>query len=98
MSDAPEQNPYATPIMPVKLSLDDTIQFNCHKGIACFNKCCQQIDLTLAPYDIVRLKNRLGIEHAGISRAIHRALRHWMVRKCPASRCAPRTRPPSARC
>lgn len=61
MTDAPEQNPYATPIMPVKLSLDDTIQFNCHKGIACFNKCCQQIDLTLAPYDIVRLKNRLGI-------------------------------------
>ena len=61
MTDAPEQNPYATPIMPVKLSLDDTIQFNCHKGIACFNKCCQQIDLTLAPYDIVRLKNRLGL-------------------------------------
>jgi len=61
VTDAPEQNPYATPIMPIKLSLDDTIQFNCHKGIACFNKCCQQIDLTLAPYDIVRLKNRLGL-------------------------------------
>lgn len=61
MSDAPEQNPFQTPIMPVKLSKDDSFQFSCHKGIACFNKCCQQIDLTLAPYDIVRLKNRLGM-------------------------------------
>ena len=61
MSDAPEQNPFQTPIMPVKLSLDDTIQFNCHRGIACFNQCCQHIDLPLAPYDIVRLKNRLGL-------------------------------------
>ena len=61
MTDASDQNPFKTPIMPVKLSPGDTIQFNCHKGIACFNKCCQQIDLTLAPYDIVRLKNRLGL-------------------------------------
>lgn len=60
MAEAPD-NPFATPIMPIKLTLGDKIQFNCHKGIACFNKCCQQIDLTLTPYDIVRLKNRLGL-------------------------------------
>ena len=34
---------------------------DCHKGIACFNKCCQSIDIMLAPYDILRLKKRLGM-------------------------------------
>ena len=48
-------------VQPVKLGLDDTIQFHCHKDIACFNKCCQNIDITLTPYDIIRLKNRLGM-------------------------------------
>jgi hypothetical protein len=43
------------------LSLDDTVQFRCHKDIACFNVCCKQIDITLTPYDILRLKKRLGL-------------------------------------
>ncbi len=50
-----------TPVQPVQFGLDDTFQFSCHKGIACFNKCCQNIDIMLAPYDILRLKKRLGI-------------------------------------
>jgi uncharacterized protein len=50
-----------SPINPVKLGLDDTIQFDCHKGIACFNRCCRNIDITLTPYDILRLKRRLGL-------------------------------------
>jgi hypothetical protein len=49
------------PLVPVELHDDDEIQFHCHRGIACFNQCCQHIDITLAPYDIVRLKNRLGM-------------------------------------
>ena len=50
-----------TPIQPVKLGPEDSFQFSCHKGIACFNKCCQNIDIMLAPYDILRLKKRLGL-------------------------------------
>ncbi|MBE0614740.1 MAG: YkgJ family cysteine cluster protein [Burkholderiales bacterium] len=50
-----------TPVQPVQLGPNDTFQFRCHKGIACFNKCCQNIDIMLAPYDILRLKNRLRI-------------------------------------
>ncbi|MBI4206372.1 MAG: YkgJ family cysteine cluster protein [Betaproteobacteria bacterium] len=50
-----------SPIIPVQLTLDDKFQFRCHKGIACFNKCCENIDIMLTPYDIVRLKNRLGM-------------------------------------
>jgi Fe-S-cluster containining protein len=37
------------------------IQFRCHKGIACFNACCKTIDISLTPYDILRLKGRLGL-------------------------------------
>ncbi len=55
--DAPRQSP----VVPLKLTLDDTIQFNCHPGVSCFNQCCRHIDITLTPYDIHRLKTRLGL-------------------------------------
>ena len=53
--------PPASPITPVQLGLDDKFQFRCRKGIACFNKCCENIDILLTPYDVLRLKNRFGI-------------------------------------
>jgi len=54
----------SSPVVPVRLGLDDTIQFRCRPGIACFNKCCQNINIMLTPYDILRLKNRLGVTSA----------------------------------
>lgn len=36
--------------------------FNCHPGVSCFTVCCRKVDLTLYPYDIICLKNRLGID------------------------------------
>ena len=53
--------PTSSPVQPVKLSLEDTIQFRCHKDVACFNQCCQSIDIQLTPYDILRLKNCLKL-------------------------------------
>lgn len=44
-----------------KLTLDDTFRFACYKGIECFNKCCSNLTLFLTPYDIIRIKNRLGL-------------------------------------
>jgi Fe-S-cluster containining protein len=38
-----------------------TIRFRCHRGVACWNACCSNIDISLTPYDIVRLKRRLDI-------------------------------------
>ncbi len=61
MSQPPSQPPVQSPVVPNLLGLDDTIQFDCHKGISCFNACCKQADITLVPYDIIRLKNRLGM-------------------------------------
>jgi Fe-S-cluster containining protein len=50
-----------TPVVPNQLEGDAVIQFRCHKDIDCFNACCKNIDIMLTPYDIVRLKTRLGI-------------------------------------
>jgi uncharacterized protein len=61
MTNASDNAVPPSPVIPVQLSLDDKFRFRCHKGIACFNKCCENIDIMLTPYDIVRLKNRFGI-------------------------------------
>lgn len=45
----------------IRLESDDTFSFHCHPDIACFNRCCRNLDLFLYPYDVVRLKNRLQI-------------------------------------
>lgn len=39
----------------------ETFCFLCHPAIACFNQCCRDLNQYLTPYDIVRLKNRLGL-------------------------------------
>ncbi len=43
------------------LGLDYRFKFKCHKGISCFTQCCSNIDIMLTPYDILRLKKRLGM-------------------------------------
>jgi len=58
LADSPIPN---SPVVPNQLSGDAVIQFRCHKGIDCFNACCRNIDITLTPYDILRLKKRLGL-------------------------------------
>jgi hypothetical protein len=37
------------------------IRFQCRKGIKCWNACCSNIDISLTPYDILRLKQRLNL-------------------------------------
>ena len=53
--------PFKSDLVPEILENRDEIQFRCHKGISCFNACCKQADITLTPYDIVRLKQHLGL-------------------------------------
>ncbi len=53
--------PFNSPVQPAQLGPDTKFCFNCYPGISCFNACCKQADITLAPYDIIRLKNRLGM-------------------------------------
>jgi hypothetical protein len=57
-----QDNPFtASPVMPETFDGTKKIQFQCRKGIACWNVCCSNIDISLTPYDILRLKQRLDI-------------------------------------
>jgi uncharacterized protein len=48
-------------VEPVERTLDSTFKFRCHKDISCFNKCCRHTEMLLTPYDIIRMKKRLGL-------------------------------------
>jgi uncharacterized protein len=61
MSTKPEVPFPQSPVMPTMIEGDHPIEFSCHKGIGCWNACCANIDISLTPYDIIRLKRRLGI-------------------------------------
>ncbi|MFO8049317.1 MAG: YkgJ family cysteine cluster protein [Desulfosudaceae bacterium] len=61
MTDTTDSNQNMANITPIKYGLDDTFQFRCHHGVSCFTRCCRGINIMLTPYDIVRLKNRLGL-------------------------------------
>jgi Fe-S-cluster containining protein len=45
----------------IRLNKDDTFNFRCHPEVSCFNRCCRNLNLFLYPYDVVRLKQCLGI-------------------------------------
>ncbi|MBC8317494.1 MAG: YkgJ family cysteine cluster protein [Desulfobulbaceae bacterium] len=44
-----------------QLKEDETFCFSCHPGVPCFCDCCQQLELALTPYDVLRLKEVLGL-------------------------------------
>ena len=48
--------PKLTPI-----TSNDPFQFECSPDVPCFNECCRDLNQFLTPYDIVRLKNHLGL-------------------------------------
>jgi uncharacterized protein len=44
-----------------RLSGESRWRFHCHPGLACFNQCCRNPTVILKPYDIIRLRRRLGM-------------------------------------
>ena len=61
MSDEKFDIPFKSPTLPEMLSGNTRIKFRCYKGISCFNACCKRADVTLAPYDVLRLKKRFAM-------------------------------------
>lgn len=49
------------PVTPVRLDPTDSFFFHCHRGVSCWNQCCHGADITVTPYDILRLSRRLGV-------------------------------------
>lgn len=59
MNDKTQNLPFpGNPVVPQTFDATKVIQFQCHKGVACWNACCSNIDISLTPYDILRLKRR----------------------------------------
>lgn len=48
-------------VEPIQLTPDSRFQFRCHPGVSCFTRCCRGIRIMLTPYDIILLKNKLGL-------------------------------------
>ncbi len=46
---------------PFRPLTDGVFRFACHPAVPCFNQCCADLNLVLTPYDVLRLKNRLGM-------------------------------------
>jgi Fe-S-cluster containining protein len=44
-----------------RLGLDDTLDFQCGKGLDCFTRCCRDVSIVLTPYDVLRMKNALHL-------------------------------------
>lgn len=48
--------PEMIPLLP-----GERFRFNCSPEVPCFNECCRDLNQFLTPYDILRLKNGLGL-------------------------------------
>ncbi len=44
-----------------RLNLESKFSFKCHPGVSCFNACCADVNIFLTPYDVLRLKTKLGM-------------------------------------
>lgn len=56
------------PVQPVRITAKDSFCFSCHKGVSCWNVCCHGADITLTPFDILRLSRRLEVKPADFLR------------------------------
>jgi len=45
----------------IPISLPEPFCFACTPEVPCFNECCRDLNQYLTPYDILRLKNHLGL-------------------------------------
>lgn len=44
-----------------QLGREDILEFRCGPDVPCFNECCGDLDLSLSPYDVIRLRHALGM-------------------------------------
>jgi uncharacterized protein len=45
----------------ILFTLDDKFKFSCHRGLACYNTCCRDINIFLTPYDVLRMRRSTGL-------------------------------------
>ena len=57
----------ADPVQPTRYRSSDTLRFSCHRGVSCWNDCCHNTQITLTPYDLIRLGRQLGIRASEVT-------------------------------
>ncbi|NTW35577.1 MAG: YkgJ family cysteine cluster protein [Syntrophobacteraceae bacterium] len=45
----------------VLFTMDERFRFSCRKGLACYNRCCRDLNIFLTPYDVLRLRRATGM-------------------------------------
>jgi len=45
----------------ILFSIDDEFKFSCHRGLACYNSCCRDVNIFLTPYDVLRMRKNSGL-------------------------------------
>ena len=58
MSEANTQPPADRAL---RMDAEHFFRFQCGPGVSCFTLCCRDVNIVLTPYDVLRLKNALGI-------------------------------------
>ncbi len=53
----------------------EKFSFSCHEKVACYTKCCKNVDMLLFPYDVIRLKNALNISSEKFMRSYSRVIK-----------------------
>lgn len=64
---------------PDTFGVDGRFSFDCRSDLPCFGQCCRDINIFLTPYDIIRLKNKLGIPSSGFLEKYTDDLRHPQI-------------------
>lgn len=48
---------------------NESFYFHCHSAVSCYLTCCHQVEMYLYPFDVLRIKNRLGMDSAKFMRS-----------------------------
>ena len=44
---------------------DDLFRFACREDLPCFKRCCRDVNIFLTPYDVLRMRKKLGMSSTG---------------------------------
>ena len=66
----------STPTEP-NLTESSPFPFACHDALPCFTQCCKDVNIYLTPYDVLRLRQTLGI---GSSEFLSKYTRNFLAR------------------
>lgn len=79
-----------------RLAPEDEFSFGCHAKLACFTRCCSDINILLTPVDVLRLSRKLGIETSEfldnytvtpITKDLHLPVVMLRMEEAPGKRC-----------